>query len=302
MWVGQHTTHAKRCRDGRSSGAGATPTSTSPTPSTAAAPTAASTAATRAPTPSTSPTAATTSIAAPTTTPVATSTTAAATSTTLATLALAAAALRSCRSCPNILSNRDVSSSSRGIRGGKGGGGAPLKEGRARSTTSSTYSKCTSLSFNEMLLEEVNSEGGGVKREGVIPDRAKRVREASDYEGDLLRSGVAIFDLDFDTILAAMYAVSISVEGDCYVCVPPDLGIEGAALGASESAAPGAGESALSGTASAQVLHTFTLDSGASRSFFRDRTTLTPLHRPVALSLADPSRGPVLAHYSIVLP
>ncbi|CAI7840627.1 unnamed protein product [Closterium sp. NIES-53] len=93
-----------------------------------------------------------------------------------------------------------------------------------------------------------------------------------------------------------------NAEGDCYVCVPPDPGIEAAALGASESAALGAGESALSGTASAQVLHTFTLDSGASRSFFRDRTTLTQLSRPVAVSLADPSGGPVLAHYSTVLP
>ncbi|CAI7758986.1 unnamed protein product [Closterium sp. NIES-53] len=109
---------------------------------------------------------------------------------------------------------------------------------------------------------------------------------------DLLRSGVAIFDLDFDAILVAMYAVSISAEGDCYVCVPPDPGIEAAALGASESAAPGAH----------QVFHTFTLDSGASRSFFRDRTTLTPLSRPVAVSLADPSGGPVLARYSTVLP
>ncbi|CAI7813967.1 unnamed protein product [Closterium sp. NIES-54] len=63
-----------------------------------------------------------------------------------------------------------------------------------------------------------------------------------------------------------------------------------------------AGESALSGTASAQVFHTFTLDSGASRSFFRDRTTLTPLSRPVAVSLADPSGGPVLASFSTVLP
>ncbi|CAI7852660.1 unnamed protein product [Closterium sp. NIES-53] len=68
------------------------------------------------------------------------------------------------------------------------------------------------------------------------------------------------------------------------------------------SAASGAGESALSGTTSAQVLHTFTLDSGASRSFFRDCTTLTPLSRPVAVSLADPSGGPVLASFSTVLP
>ncbi|CAI5970988.1 unnamed protein product [Closterium sp. NIES-64] len=77
---------------------------------------------------------------------------------------------------------------------------------------------------------------------------------------------------------------------------------EAAALGASASAARGAGESPLSGTTSAQALHTFTLDSGASRSFFRDRTTLTPLRRPVAVSLADPSGGPILAHFSTVLP
>ncbi|CAI5938353.1 unnamed protein product [Closterium sp. NIES-65] len=128
--------------------------------------------------------------------------------------------------------------------------------------------------------------------------------------GELQRSGVAIFDLDYDAILAAMYAVSTSDEGDCYLCVPPDPGIEAAALGAGEaaalgasaSAAPSAGESALSGTTSAQALHTFTLDSGASRSFFRDRTTLTPLSRPVAVSLADPSRGPVLAHISTFFP
>ncbi|CAI7826047.1 unnamed protein product [Closterium sp. NIES-54] len=128
--------------------------------------------------------------------------------------------------------------------------------------------------------------------------------------GDLSRAGVAIFDLDYDAILAAMYAVSISDEGDCYLCLPPDPGGEAAALGACEaaalgtsaSAAPGAGESALSGTASAQVFLTFTLDSGPSRSFFRDRTTLTPLSRPVAVSLADPSGGPVLASFSTVLP
>ncbi|CAI7893839.1 unnamed protein product [Closterium sp. NIES-54] len=103
--------------------------------------------------------------------------------------------------------------------------------------------------------------------------------------GDLLRQDVAIFDLDFDAILAAMYAVTDSAEGDCYLCVPPDPGIEAADLGASEStalgtgesAAPSTGESALSGTAHTEALNTFTLDSGASRSFFHDSTTLTPL-------------------------
>ncbi|CAI7915355.1 unnamed protein product [Closterium sp. NIES-54] len=85
----------------------------------------------------------------------------------------------------------------------------------------------------------------------------------------LLRSRVHIFDLDYDAILAAMYALSVSAEGDCYLCVPPNPGIEAAALGASESALPG--------TAPAEALHTFTLDSGASRCFFCDSTTLTPL-------------------------
>ncbi|CAI7732543.1 unnamed protein product, partial [Closterium sp. NIES-53] len=76
-------------------------------------------------------------------------------------------------------------------------------------------------------------------------------------------------------------------EGDCYQCVPPNPGIEIAALGASESAppgtiestAPGAGESALSCNAPTKALHTFTLDRCASRSFFRDSTTLMPLSR-----------------------
>ncbi|CAI5987362.1 unnamed protein product [Closterium sp. NIES-65] len=136
--------------------------------------------------------------------------------------------------------------------------------------------------------------------------------------GELSRAGVAIFDLDFDAILAAMYGVTISDEGECYRCFPPDPGIGTAALGVSEASALGAcasvlsgtgeaalsgtSESALSGTASASASHTFTLDSGASRSFFRDRTTLTPLSRPVAVSLADPSGGPVLSCFSTVLP
>ncbi|CAI7923049.1 unnamed protein product, partial [Closterium sp. NIES-53] len=134
-----------------------------------------------------------------------------------------------------------------------------------------------------------------------------------------------------------MYALTISVEGDCYLSVPPDPGIgtsetappgasasaalclgeaaalgasasaalgpgEAAALGASASAPPGASTSALAGTTSTEALHTFTLDSGASRCFFRDRTALEQLARPVAVSLADPSGGPVIATSSTVLP
>ncbi|CAI7810945.1 unnamed protein product [Closterium sp. NIES-54] len=91
-------------------------------------------------------------------------------------------------------------------------------------------------------------------------DEAERPRWA-----ELLRSGVAIFDLDYDAILAAMYALFVSAEGDCYLCVPLDPGIEAAALGASD-------------------------------------TTLTPLSAPVLVTLADPSGGPVLARSSTILP
>ncbi|CAI7913461.1 unnamed protein product [Closterium sp. NIES-54] len=81
----------------------------------------------------------------------------------------------------------------------------------------------------------------------------------------------------------------------CPYCVPPDPGTAAVALGASPSGTP-------PGTAPAGALHTFTLDSGASRCFFRNSTTLTPLPAPVPVSLADPSGGPVVASSSTVLP
>ncbi|CAI7807470.1 unnamed protein product, partial [Closterium sp. NIES-53] len=63
-----------------------------------------------------------------------------------------------------------------------------------------------------------------------------------------------------------------------------------------------ASESALPGTAPPEALHTFTLDSSASRCFFRDNTTLTPLPAPVPVRLADPSGGTALARSTTVLP
>ncbi|CAI7782888.1 unnamed protein product, partial [Closterium sp. NIES-54] len=112
---------------------------------------------------------------------------------------------------------------------------------------------------------------------------------------DLLKSRIVIFDLDFDAILSAMYALSVSAHGDCYRCVPPDPGIAAAALGGSESCS-------LPVTAPAEALHTFTLDSSASRCFFRDSTTLTALPTPVPVRLANPSEEPVVARSCTVLP
>ncbi|CAI5988145.1 unnamed protein product [Closterium sp. NIES-65] len=130
---------------------------------------------------------------------------------------------------------------------------------------------------------------------------------------DLLKKGIDIYALDFDAILSAMYVMSTSGEGAEYLSVPPDSGIRASAsaapgtrvsatLGAGEAAALGARVSAPLGTESTAALHTFTMDSGASRSIFRDRTALKPLARPVAVSLADPSGGPVIATSSSVLP
>ncbi|CAI7872857.1 unnamed protein product [Closterium sp. NIES-53] len=138
-----------------------------------------------------------------------------------------------------------------------------------------------------------------VRRCFACLDVAWRIEFGNDVErprwAELLRSGVAIFDLDFDFIISAMYALSFSAEGDYYWCVPLDPGIAAAALGASASGnAPG--------TAPAEALHTFTLDSGASRCFFRDSTTLTPLPAPIPVRLADPSGGPVVTSSSTVLP
>ncbi|CAI7868048.1 unnamed protein product [Closterium sp. NIES-53] len=129
-------------------------------------------------------------------------------------------------------------------------------------------------------------------------DDAWRAEFGDDVElprwADQLKSRIAIFDLDFDAILSAMYALSVSAEGDCYRCVPPDPGIAATALGASES-------STLPGTMPAEAFHTFTLDSGASRYFFRDSTTLIPLPATVPVRLVDPSGGPVMARSSTVL-
>ncbi|CAI7733404.1 unnamed protein product [Closterium sp. NIES-53] len=139
--------------------------------------------------------------------------------------------------------------------------------------------------------------GTGARRVGYGGGKRQQQQRRSEtqlpQQLHLLRSRIAIFDLDFDAILSAMYALSVSAEGDCYRCVPPDPGIVAAALGASESGT-------LPSTAPTEALHTFTLDSGASACFFHDSTTLTPLSTPVPVRLADPSGGPVVARSSTV--
>ncbi|CAI7869047.1 unnamed protein product [Closterium sp. NIES-53] len=137
-----------------------------------------------------------------------------------------------------------------------------------------------------------SSGSGGSGSGGSGGGRTTAQRGGS--RGGQRQSRVAIFDLDYDAILSAMYALSVSAEGDCYLCVPPVPSKEVVALGASESALPS--------TAPAEALHTFTLDSGASCCFFHDSTTLTPLSAHVPVRLAESSGGPVVARPSTVLP
>ncbi|CAI7792678.1 unnamed protein product, partial [Closterium sp. NIES-54] len=177
--------------------------------------------------------------------------------------------------------------------GGGGSGGGSGGQGQQQPQQQQKHQRQRQTPTSQQLLDWYAGRGasGGP---GCCPYIIRTGPRAGCQCTDLLRRDVPIFDLDYEAILAAMYVLSVSAEGDCYLCVPPDHGIAPAALGACESAPLG--------NAPAQGLHTFTLDSGASRCFFRDSTIVTPLPAPVPVSLADPSGGPVLARSSTVLP
>ncbi|CAI7885696.1 unnamed protein product [Closterium sp. NIES-54] len=156
-------------------------TSTTAAASAASTPTATATAASTSTAATDAPTSATTPTPTPFSASTATTASSATSSSTLSPLALAVAAspARSRLSADRLGANKVVSSS-RGNGGEKGNGGAPLKERGTGVTTRGSYSCNTSLCCKEALLEEVNDESGGAKREEVVPDRAKGVRESSD--------------------------------------------------------------------------------------------------------------------------
>ncbi|CAI7786402.1 unnamed protein product, partial [Closterium sp. NIES-54] len=167
---------------------------------------------------------------------------------------------------------------SEGVGGGGGGSGGSGGSGSGGSGGGRTGAKRGVTGGGQRLLR-VPTRGKAHTQHRCFSrlDDAWRAEFGDDVErphwAERLRSGVAIFDLDYDAILSTMYTLYASAEGDCYWCVPPDPGIEAAALGA-----------------------------GASRCFFCDSTTLTPLPAPVPVSLGDPSEGPVVARSSTVLP
>ncbi|CAI5459130.1 unnamed protein product [Closterium sp. Yama58-4] len=135
--------------------------------------------------------------------------------------------------------------------GGGGGGGGRGGGGSGRGGSGSSGGGSGSGGSG-------GSSGGGDRSGAEMGDEYELPRWA-----ELLKTGVDIFALDFDAIIAGMYALTTSVEGDCHLCAPYDPGIEAAALGASESA--------LSSTAPAEASHTFTLDSARVQGQGRER-------------------------------
>ncbi|CAI7932799.1 unnamed protein product [Closterium sp. NIES-54] len=113
-----------------------------------------------------------------------------------------------------------------------------------------------------------------------------RVSVEAGHAGSFTLSAAALPALTTPGVLSLVTKSSALAGRSCFTA---------AALGASAFRTP-------PGTALAEALHTFTLDSGASRCFFRDSTTLTPLSAPVPVRLADPSGGPLVARSSTVLP
>ncbi|CAI7762401.1 unnamed protein product [Closterium sp. NIES-53] len=145
-----------------------------------------------------------------------------------------------------------------GGSGGSGGGGTSARRAGSGGCQRQQHQRRSETPSPQQLREWFLRGASG----GSCPYVIRKGDRA-----DLLKARIAIFDLDFDAILSAMYALSVSAEGDCYRCVPPDPGIAAAALGANESGT-------LPGTAPAKALHTFTLDSGASRFVARSSTLL----------------------------
>ncbi|CAI5963560.1 unnamed protein product, partial [Closterium sp. NIES-64] len=202
-----------------------------------------------------------------------------------------------------------------GVGGGSGGGGGGAVAVVAEVAEEAAVEEAVEAAAAVEAAEAVEARVGGVAVElvGVFAEEWLRwwlAPAAAAWSCDPvpLSSSVSSGTLHASGVVVLVRVPTSCATGDRADCCSgygeaAALGAyDAAALGAGVSASSGTGESALSGTASASASLTFTLDSRASRSFFRDRTTLTPLSRPVAVSRADPSGGPVLSRFSTVLP
>ncbi|CAI7762780.1 unnamed protein product [Closterium sp. NIES-54] len=186
--------------------------------------------------------------------------------------------------------------SSKGKGGQGGGGGSGSGGGGSRGGGGSGGSVSGSGGFGGSGGGSGGSGGGGGGGTSNSGTCARRVGSGGGQRQQQQRRSETLSPQQLrERFLRGAFGGSCTAEGDYYRCVPPDPGIATAALGANESGT-------LPGTAPAEAFHTLSLDSGVSRCFFRDSTTLTPLPAPIPVRLADPSRGPVVARSSTVLP
>ncbi|CAI7818097.1 unnamed protein product [Closterium sp. NIES-54] len=183
----------------------------------------------------------------------------------------------------------DAAGSAGGAAGAGGAGGATGSAGGAAGAGGATGSAGGAAG--------AGAASGGQRQSLPLPDdpTPQQLREWETFSPQVLSE------------LFPRRCVTGSVEaaalGACESTAALGASESAAALGASDSAAAlGARASPTTGPSSLEALHTFTLDLVASRCFFRDCTTLTPLAALVPVSLADPTGGPVVARASTVLP
>ncbi|CAI7838120.1 unnamed protein product [Closterium sp. NIES-53] len=201
----------------------------------------------------------------------------------------AASASAKCRSINGKGGQGGGGGSGSGGRGSNGGGGGGASVGGSGGSDG-----CGGGSGGSGGSGGGGTGSGGTGTRRVGSRGGQRRSETSSPQQLAVSSMLSTAASPASTTLGVLSLVT-TAEGDCYQCVPPDLGIAAAALGASESGT-------LPGTVPAEALHIFTLDSGASRCFFRDSTTLNPHPAPVPVRLADPFGGLVVACSSTVLP
>ncbi|CAI6010497.1 unnamed protein product [Closterium sp. NIES-65] len=122
----------------------------------------------------------------------------------------------------------------------------------------------------EAVVVAEGAEAAEVAEEAEVEEAAEAAVAATVVER------VATVHRGVSQVVVRASSSGVVVVGDCYLCVPPDPGIEATALGAGEatalgasasaapgasaSATPGAGESALSGTTSLPPLVVYELD------------------------------------------
>ncbi|CAI7870413.1 unnamed protein product [Closterium sp. NIES-53] len=212
-----------------------------------------------------------------------------------ATTAAAAAARATATACAGAAGSAGSAASAGGAGGATGSAGGAAGAGAARGGQRRSLPLAddpTPQQLREWVLQRACPGGGGF---GFLRNAQRRQQSQQET-----------FSPQVLSELFPQRCVTGSVEaaalGACESAAALGASESAAALGASEyAAALGARASLATGPSTAEALHTFTFDLGASRCFFRDCTTLTPLAAPLLVSLADPTGGPVVARASSVL-